>query len=151
MRIKNQLVAHDTSFNERGLRQHHRQQYVDDAHLFICTLPKQAGEVQDLLPDSFSHQLIEEQSQGSLNTLEELLLNNNEPYVCFPVAFVAYSSDITSIPKQDILIYNNYNNKTAMSLLLDPFHMYQPHIVLVKPVMMMMIWKKKIIVNQLCY
>jgi hypothetical protein len=31
--------------------------------------------------------------------LEELLLNNNEPYLHFPVAFVAYSSDISSIPK----------------------------------------------------
>jgi hypothetical protein len=58
VRIKNQLVAYDTSFNERGSRQHHQRQYVDDAHLFICTLPKQAGEVQDLLPVSFSHQQI---------------------------------------------------------------------------------------------
>jgi hypothetical protein len=45
------------------------------------------------------HQLIEEQSQGSLNTLEDLLLNNNEPYLHFSVAFVAYSSDISSTPQ----------------------------------------------------
>jgi hypothetical protein len=94
IRIGHQILALDTLFYLRGIRQRHYKQCVD-AQLFLCISQDQTTTLQLLPACSKTYQQLEdilEQSCGNSIKLRELL--GDEPYQHVNIAFVAYSSDI---------------------------------------------------------